>query len=207
MINFTDVFFLAFAFMVIVSALMVIMSKNPIQSALYLVLAFFGSAGLWIMLNAEFLGLMLILVYVGAVMTLFLFVVMTVNFSINPLKNHRSKIIFGLALVAILLIALLKAISLQHYTPLINNAAILDPSNTHHLGSLLYTTYVYPFEIAGVLLLTAIIAAISLRGNAIQRNRKATDFAAQINVKANDRLKIIKMVAVQKTFEPLEPTE
>lgn len=207
--NFVDVFFLAFAFLVIVSALMVIISKNPIQSALYLVLAFFGSSGLWIMLNAEFLGLMLILVYVGAVMTLFLFVVMTVNFKIHVTKTKHTEIVLGLLVFVILIGALLKAIHTTHYAPLINTTVSADTSNTHQLGTILYTQYVYPFEIAGILLLTAIIAAITLRGKAIDRKRKIIEPSDQIKVTAAARLKIIQMPAVKPVIEPAitPPTE
>jgi NADH-quinone oxidoreductase subunit J len=205
--NFVDVFFLAFAFLTIVSALMVVISKNPIQSALYLVLAFFGSSGLWIMAKAEFLGLILILVYVGAVMTLFLFVVMTVNFKIHVVKNRFTECLLALVLVAILLIALAKAINVEHYQAIVQPGQALDGSNTHALGSVLYTDYVYPFEIAGVLLLVAIIAAITLKGKALHRNRKVLNPAEQIRVEAKDRLKIVKMAAVQKPLTPSTPSE
>lgn len=203
--NFVDVFFWAFAFLVIVSAVMVVVSKNPIQSALYLVLAFFGSSGLWIMLNAEFLGLMLILVYVGAVMTLFLFVVMTLNFKLVVTRTKHTEIVLGLILIFILVASLLKALSVEHYLPLVNLAQTSDTSNTHQLGTILYTLYVYPFEIAGVLLLTAIIAVITLRGKTIDRNRKVNHPAEQINVQAADRLKILKMAPVVKPAA--QPTE
>ena len=201
--NFIDVFFLSFVFLVVASALMVVLSKNPIQSALYLVLAFFGSSGLWIMLNAEFLGLMLILVYVGAVMTLFLFVVMTVNFKIVNTKTKHTEILLGALLIAFLICALLKAINVAHYLPIVQPLTGLEAtSNTHQLGTVLYTDYVYPFEIAGVLLLTAIIAAITLRGNAVLRNRKTIQPSQQIQVSAKDRLKIIQMESSKPPIEP-----
>lgn len=204
-LTFIDIFFLAFAFLMIVSALQVVLSKNPIQSALYLVLVFFASSGLWIMLNAEFLGLMLILIYVGAVMTLFLFVVMTVNFQLLPHKTHITEILLCLIILAILLCAIFKA--LHGYHPLVNTHLVFEDSNTHQLGSLLYTDYVYAFEIAGVILLAVIIAAITLNGRPLDRQRKTVKVEAQIKVKARDRLKIIRMATEPKSNSNSDPTE
>lgn len=202
MINFPDVFFLALAFLAIVSAAQVVLSKNPIQSALYLVLVFFASSGLWIMLNAEFLGLILLLIYIGAVMTLFLFVVMTVHFDIKHTAIRFGEILLSLVLIAVFLLALSKA--LHGFTPLVQTSATLDPSNTHRLGTLVYTDYLYAFEIAGVLLLCAIIAAITLNGQFIDRKRKIVDPAKQIAVQAKDRLKIVSMAA-EKRLDDLSP--
>lgn len=195
--SFTDVFFLAFAFVVIASATQVVFAKNPIQSALFLVLAFFASSGLWIMLNAEFLGLLLILIYVGAVMTLFLFVVMTVNFKLHTRSIYVAEVIMCLAIIAVLVFALLKVMDPQHYVlPLVSQ--VFESSNTHQLGTLVYTDYVYAFEIAGVLLLATIIAAITLNGRFVDRPRKKIDPADQIKVKASERLKVISMAAEPK---------
>lgn len=197
MTSFTDVFFLAFAFVLIVAAAQVVLAKNPIQSALFLVLAFFASSGLWIMLNAEFLGLLLILIYVGAVMTLFLFVVMTVNFKIHARTFYVVEIVLALAILAVLMFALLKALDPQHYV-LPQVFQMFEHSNTHQLGTLVYTDYVYAFEIAGVLLLATIIAAITLNGRFVDRPRKKIDPADQIKVTARQRLKIISMAAEPK---------
>ena len=198
--------FYTFALLLTISALMVILSKNPVQSALYLVLAFFASAALWIMAEAEFLGLILVLVYVGAVMTLFLFVVMTVPFDNLLLKkNHWAYFIVGLMIIFLFTLLMLKIFApfkIIHMTPF---AAAGSVSNTQAIGLQLYTQYLFPFELAGLILLVAIIAAITL-GVKYHRQKIVVSPADQIKVTAASRLKIIKMNPEPKIEISVEPT-
>jgi len=184
--------FFLFAAVLIAAAFMTVIARNPVRSALFLVLAFFAAAALWILLEAEFLGLVLILVYVGAVMTLFLFVIMMLN--IDATEKQRgfvSYLPYAVITVAVLLAILIYAL-FPVVTPhtLIPQAA--DVSNTQALGNILYTEYAYPFEIVGVLLLVAIIASIALSTKE-KRFNKTIPPEDQFNVKAADRVRIIKM--------------
>jgi NADH-quinone oxidoreductase subunit J len=186
--------FIVFSFMLLSSALMVIVSQNPVKSALFLVLCFFSATGLWLLLTAEFLALILILVYVGAVMTLFLFVVMTINIDAAMLKrlNLRLYLPLGLIIAAILVALLVYAL---HETSALANLAAhpvsVNLSNTAQLGDVLYTQYALPFEIAAVILLVAMIAAISLTLSQ-PIARKQQNISEQINTKREDRVKLVK---------------
>ena len=172
-----------------------------VLTALFLVLAFFNAAALWILLEAEFLAIVLVLVYVGAVMVLFLFVVMMLDINLVKLREGFGEYLpFG-GLVAVLLVIELVVVlnspqfGLGEMPDPVGQAA--DYSNTRALGRLLYTTYVYPFEIAALLLLVAIIAAITLT----MRKRKDTRYqnpAQQVSVQAKDRLRVVKMPAERK---------
>ncbi|WP_342219476.1 NADH-quinone oxidoreductase subunit J [Rickettsiella endosymbiont of Miltochrista miniata] len=189
--------FFLFAAMLIGAALMTIISRNPVRCALFLVLAFFAAAALWILLEAEFLGLILVLVYVGAVMTLFLFVIMTLNIaSAEKQPIHVRYLFFAVISVLILLALLIYAVF-----PLSGTPGLLplsqDASNTQALGDVLYTQYAYPFEITGVLLLVGIIATIALSFRE-KRLNKAIAPELQLKVKPSDRLRIIKMPAERK---------
>jgi NADH-quinone oxidoreductase subunit J len=160
------VFFYAFAGLLVVSALRVITARNPVHAALFLVLAFFCASGLWMLLKAEFLSLALILVYVGAVMVLFLFVVMMLDLDLEHLRRDFKK-----------------------FLPV---AFLMATSNTQALGMLIFVDYVYAFEVAGVILLVAIIAAVALT----LRNRKdskSQNIHEQVNVNSADRMRIVKM--------------
>ena len=194
----TDFLFFTFAAVVIASAVGVVTSKNPVHSALFLVLTFFSCSAIWLMLVAEFLAITLVLVYVGAVMVLFLFVVMMLD--INIVKMRKGFVsylpaggLFALLMVAIMVWVVGPVGPDVMGTAALNNAVrhAADYSNTEALGEILYTEYVLAFEIAAVILLVAIIAAISLT----LRRRPATKYQTpgkQIKVKRNDRLKIIK---------------
>lgn len=189
--------FYFFAIVLIAAALMTIISRNPVRCALFLVLAFFSAAALWILLEAEFLGLILVLVYVGAVMTLFLFVIMTLNID-NAEKQYGFVRYWFSAIVSILI---LLALVIYAVYPLSSTTGLLalpaQASNTQALGDILYTQYAYPFEITGVLLLVGIIATIALSFRE-KRLNKAIAPELQLRVKASDRLQIIKMPAEKK---------
>lgn len=191
----TLIIFYVFAIMAVASGVMVVISNNPVRSALFLVLAFFASAGLWLLADAEFLALVLILVYVGAVMTLFLFVIMMLNLDTIGMKQHFVRYLpIGLGIL-ILLIALM-VVALQpeqaHFAQL-SAVGTVDRvvNNTKALGAVLYTDYAYAFEIAGLLLLVAIIAAITLAHRA-PRNCKTQNVRDQVQVKAKDRIQLVE---------------
>lgn len=194
----TFVFYLLAAILIFAS-LRVITARNPVHSALYLVLAFFNAAGLWLLLEAEFLALALILVYVGAVMVLFLFVVMMLDVNFDKLRSKFSNYIFPAATVGILIFV---QMALVLWSRAMNPAgtpasAPAGYSNTKTLGRLIYTEYVYPFEIAAVILLVAIVAAIALT----LRRRKGTKYqnpAQQINVRREQRVRLVSMPAEPK---------
>jgi NADH-quinone oxidoreductase subunit J len=190
--------FYFFSVVLVASATLVVTLRNPVFCALALVLAFFTSAGIWILLEAEFLALTLILVYVGAVMVLFLFVVMMLDINLTVLREGFARYLpFGL-LVAIILIAQLALIvGPEHFglesmpSPPAHEAGY---SNTKEIGAVLYTTYLYPFEIAAVILVVAIIAAITLT----LRPRRSADFMKpeeQVRVRRKDRVRLVKMAA------------
>lgn len=180
---------------------MVVLVRNPVHAVLFLVLAFFTSAGIWILLEAEFLAIVLVLVYVGAVMVLFLFVVMMLDFNLTPLRAGFVRYLPAGALVAaIILIEMTLVVGPKHFgmdniAAPIRHAA--DYSNTRELGSILYTVYVYPFEIAAVILLLAIVAAIALT----MRKRPQTKYqnpAQQVMIRREDRIRVVKMQAEKK---------
>lgn len=184
------IFFL-FSAILIVAAFLTVIARNPIRSALFLVLAFFTAAALWILLEAEFLGLVLILVYVGAVMTLFLFVIMTLNIDITEKqRGFATYLSYAVISLSVLLGILIYALYPSSAVDLKPQAA--NFSNTQALGDILYTQYAYPFEIVGVLLLVAIIATIALSVRK-KRFNKAIPPEKQFAVKRADRLRIIKM--------------
>ncbi|WP_455203210.1 NADH-quinone oxidoreductase subunit J [Kaarinaea lacus] len=193
--------FYVFSLILIFSASMVITVRNPVFAALFLVLAFFTSAAIWLLLEAEFLALTLILVYVGAVMVLFLFVVMMLDINLAVLKEGFTKYLWVGVLVAVILIAQLGAIvgpeqfGLEKVADPVAKAA--DYSNTKELGRVLYTDYLYPFEIAAVILLVAIIAAIALT---MRKRKKRQDIPPekQVMVKREERVRMVKMPAEKK---------
>ena len=191
----TGVFYF-FAAMLVFAALRVITARNPVHSALFLVLAFFTAAALWMLLEAEFLAIALVLVYVGAVMVLFLFVVMMLDINLERLREGFWKNLPLAAVVGGVMAFEMVAVLAQRYfgVPTRTPMVPADYSNTKELGRVLYTQYVYAFEIAAVILLVAIVAAIALT----LRTRKETkyqDARTQLSVKSTDRLKIVKGVS------------
>jgi NADH-quinone oxidoreductase subunit J len=206
-----QIIFYVFAGLTILSALMVVTQNNPVRCVLFLVLAFFTSSVLWILVQAEFLALILVLVYVGAVMTLFLFVVMMLNIDVESAKSHFIRYLpFGLILVAVMVGLLLVTIPqggfdtdvqtsvpiqqtvLGDYTPGKSSSSTPTLSNTEALGMVLYSDYVFAFELAAVILLVAIIAAITLvHRNPIRSKRQ--NILQQIKTRRDDRVKLVKM--------------
>jgi len=195
----TDFLFLVFSAVVVASALGVVASRNPVHSALFLVLTFFSCSAVWMLLEAEFLAITLVLVYVGAVMVLFLFVVMMLDINIAKMRQGFVSYLPVGALFALLMVGIMVWVVGPvgpdvMGTPALDNAVRHGPeySNTEALGKILYTDYVLAFEVAAVILLVAIIAAIALT----LRTRPTTKYQEpdkQIQVKRNDRLKIVKM--------------
>lgn len=198
--NFVTAVFYFFSAILIYAAFRVVTTRNPVHAALYLVLAFFSASGLWLTLEAEFLAIALVLVYVGAVMVLFLFVVMMLDINIDRLREGFWNYLPLAGLVATML-ALEMAIVLGSRSFGLNiiPAPIPHPagySNTKELGSLLYTDYVYPFELAAVILLVAIVAAITLTMRR-RKNSKYQNPAEQVKVKREDRVRMVDMASEQ----------
>lgn len=193
---FEAIVFYVFSAILVFAGLRVIIARNPVHSALFLVLAFFTSAAIWLLLRAEFLAITLVLVYVGAVMVLFLFVVMMLDINVDRLREGFWKYLPLGALVGVLIaveMGLLLWVNFADVRPEIPEVPA-DYSNTKALGNVLYTDFVYPFELAAVVLLVAIVAAIALT----MRRRKDTKFqepAQQIAVRREDRVRLVSMPA------------
>lgn len=199
--NFQDYLFYFFSTVLIVSALGVITVRNPVNSALLLVLAFVTCAGLWLLLEAEFLAITLVLVYVGAVMVLFLFVVMMLDINLDRLREGFWKWFpFG-AIISVIMIAEMSAVFMGGHFGLEEmpnpNPQGADYSNTRELGRLLYTEYVYAFELAAVLLLVAMIAAIALTLRH-REDKRSPNPSKQVKIRKEDRLRIVTMPAEKK---------
>ena len=191
----TQIIFYIFGVMLLLSATMVVVIKNPIHAALFLVLSFFSSAAVWLLLNAEFLAIALVLVYVGAVMVLFLFVIMMLDINLSTLKDGFARYFpLGIFIALLMVIAMGIIVGSDYFTSdtytQINTST--TPSNTKLLGYAIYTDYLYQFEIAGVILLVAIIAAISLSMSKLKIT-KSTHPNEQVSVKKEDRLRVVKM--------------
>ncbi|HJY40826.1 MAG TPA: NADH-quinone oxidoreductase subunit J [Steroidobacteraceae bacterium] len=194
-----EILFYAFSAVLVVAAVGVITARNPVHCALFLVWAFFNSAVIWLLLEAEFLAIVLMLVYVGAVMVLFLFVVMMLDVNIAKMREGFTRYApLGILIAALVVVEIGSVVwvkSLGGATPeAAASVAVEGYSNTRALGELLYTKYLYPFELAAVLLLVAIVAAIALT----MRHRvgmKAQDIAGQVAVRAKDRVRVVKMPA------------
>ena len=192
----TAVFYL-FAAILVFAALRVISVKSPVHAALWLVLSFFTAAGIWLLLGAEFLAIALVLVYVGAVMVLFLFVVMMLDVNFEEMRRHfRSYLPVGAAVGGLVLLEMVLVI-LSGTKSAGSAAAPAAGSNTKALGRLLYVDYVYPFELAAVLLLVAIVAAIALTYRR-RRETKIQNVAEQVKVRREDRVRLVRMPAEKR---------
>ncbi|HEX7966248.1 MAG TPA: NADH-quinone oxidoreductase subunit J [Gammaproteobacteria bacterium] len=192
-----EIIFSVLAALVVGSALGVITARNPVHAVLFLVLAFVGSAGLWLLMEAEFLGIVLVLVYVGAVMVLFLFVVMMLDINVASLRAGMARYAPIGAVVALIMAGEIGYVVWSRKMGVSFGAPVEHPagySNTRELGDLIYTVYAYPFEIAAVILLVGIVAAIALT----LRRREGTrsqDPAKQVQATAAGRVRLVSMPA------------
>jgi len=197
--NFETVLFYLFAAITVFAALRVITARNPLHAVLFLVLAFVSSAGIWLLLEAEFLAITLVLVYVGAVMVLFLFVVMMLDINLEQLrKGFWQWLPVGALLAGLIVVQMVWVLgdkSTSVGMSAVKHAA--DYSNTKELGRLIYTDYVYPFELAAVLLLVAMVSAIALTFRR-RRDAKTQDVSQQVKVKRADRLRIVSVPSANK---------
>jgi NADH-quinone oxidoreductase subunit J len=203
--------FYVFAATLLFASFRVITARNPVHAALFLVLAFFQAAAVWLLLKAEFLAISLVLIYVGAVMVLFLFVVMMLDINMDALrqgfwKNFPLALGIGglvtLEMAAVLMGGFRATEEVKQAAPMTHSAgqAVAQVSNTKELGKLLYTEYLYPLEIAAIILLVGIIAAIALT----LRTRKDSKYVSpgdQVRVRARDRVEVVKLAA---TTAPVE---
>ncbi|MBA2408840.1 MAG: NADH-quinone oxidoreductase subunit J [Gammaproteobacteria bacterium] len=191
--TFQQFVFYIFAAIMLFAAARMITVRNPVYGALYLVLTFFTSAALWMLLEAEFLAIALVLVYVGAVMVLFLFVVMMLDINIAELRSGFTQYVpLGLVVAVVMVIEMALIVGSETFNRTRPSSVLGNISNTEALGRVLYTEYVYPFEIAAVILLVAIIAAISLT----LRRRPETKYqdpATQIGARSASRVRLVSM--------------
>lgn len=195
----STILFYMFSAVLLLSAVMVIAAKNPVHSVLFLVLAFFNAAGLFLLLGAEFLAFLLVIVYVGAVAVLFLFVVMMLDINFADLRKGATKALpVGIAVGTVLIAQLAMTMAAWKGLPtaganiLSPVAALAAKTNTHALGQVIYTDYLYPFQVSGLILLVAMVGAIALT----LRERKGTlrqDINRQITRKRADVLKVVKV--------------
>ena len=198
-LHFQDIVFYTLAIILLFAALSVITTRNPVYAALYLVLAFFTAAGIWLLLEAEFLAIVLVLVYVGAVMVLFLFVVMMLDINLDKLREgFWNALPIALPVGGLMAVEMVMIVGVRNFGTdkvLAPAAHLADYSNTAELGRVLYTDYLLAFELASVILLVAIVAAIAqtLRD---RKESKSIDPAIQVSVKKSDRIRILKMDAV-----------
>ena len=188
------------ATVLIFASLRVVTVRNPVHSALHLVLAFFSASGIWVLLQAEFLAIVLVLVYVGAVMVLFLFVVMMLDINLDRLREGFWRYLPVGSVIGLLMAAEMSLVLWVSYGGWFEAKvpqAAADYSNVKEVGRVLFTQYVYPFELASVILLVAIVAAtvLTLRG---RRASKAVDPLQQVFVKAKDRVRVLQMKSEKK---------
>jgi NADH-quinone oxidoreductase subunit J len=185
---FETVVFYAFGAVLLLSGLRVITARNPVHGALFLVLAFFTAAGLWLLLRAEFLAIALVVVYVGAVMVLFLFVVMMLDINLERVREgFWGNLPLALVVGVIMVWEMVTVLAYRYWGSLPANY-----SNTKELGRVLYTDYAFAFEVAAVILLVAIIAAIALTLRR-RKDTRAQDPSEQVRVRRQDRVRLVSM--------------
>jgi len=200
--EFKTVLFYVFSFILVIAASRVITDRNPVHAALYLVLSFFSAAAIWMLLKAEFLAIVLVLVYVGAVMVLFLFVVMMLDINIDKMREGFWGYLPFAAVIGVLIVLEMSAVLLSSFRSDASIPAAADTiGNTKELGKLIYTEYIYAFEIAAVILLVAIIAAVALT---IRKRKDSKYFSpsAAVKVNARDRVRIVSMKPSERHDAP-----
>jgi NADH-quinone oxidoreductase subunit J len=186
--------FYAFSVILVFAATRVITDRNPVHAALFLVLSFFSAAAIWLLLKAEFLAIVLVLVYVGAVMVLFLFVVMMLDINIDKMREGFWSYFPLAATIGVVIVLEMSAVLLHGFWAIEQQAPAANIGDTRELGKLIYTEYVYAFEIAAVILLVAIVAAVALT----MRRRKDSKYfnpASAVKVRRNDRIRVVSMKA------------
>ena len=202
--NVTTGLFYIFSTVLLIAAFRVITARNPVHAVLFLVLTFFQGAMIWMLLKAEFLSIVLVLVYVGAVMVLFLFVVMMMDINVENLRHGFWKHFPFAALVGVVIALEMSAVSMRGFRPADVVSTTPGPavSNTHELGTMLFTQYIYPLEVAAAILLVAMFAAIALTLRA-RKDSKHVSPGIQVRTKARDRMTVLKMAATQPAAEPV----
>jgi NADH-quinone oxidoreductase subunit J len=186
--------FYAFGGVLLLSGLLVITARNPVHGVLFLVLAFFTAAAIWLLLRAEFLAIVLVVVYVGAVMVLFLFVVMMLDINLERVRQGFWRNLPLALLVGGIMVAEMSAILMRNYFAHAETPGVAPPgySNTKELGLVLYTEYAYAFEIAAVILLVAIISAIALTLRR-RKDSRSQDPSEQVRARREDRVRLVSM--------------
>lgn len=196
-----ELIFYSFSAVIVLAALTVILVRNPVHAVLALILSFFSMSAIWLLLGAEFLGIALVLVYVGAVMVLFIFVVMMLDINVATLRAGYTRYApLGLLVAVTVLLEIGYVVwSKQLGIEMINAPAAVaaDVSNTRLLGEQLYTTYVFPFEIAALILLVGIVAAIVLTMRR-RPNTRSQDTSWQVSTRAEDRLRMMSVKSEKK---------
>ncbi|MGQ7844008.1 NADH-quinone oxidoreductase subunit J [Granulosicoccus sp. 3-233] len=195
--------FYLFAAIMVFAAARVITARNPVHAAMFLVLTFFTCSAIWLLLEAEFLAITLVLVYVGAVMVLFLFVVMMLDVNVEPLREGFVKYLpVGILVGVIMLVEMVFLITQKYYKaeqfPVPERVSADALSNTESLGRLLYSEYLFQFEIAAIILLVAIVAAIALTMRR-RANTKYQSPSSQVEVRKQDRLRVVQMPAEKRS--------
>jgi NADH-quinone oxidoreductase subunit J len=201
--NFETLVFYMFAAVTVFAAVRVITVRNPVHAALFLVLAFCSMAGIWLLLEAEFLAMTLILVYVGAVMVLFLFVVMMLDINLDRLREGFWRWFpFGLLLAAIMVGEMIWVLGSRETAETGNSVRhAADYSNVKELGRQIYTDYAYAFELAAVLLLIAIVAAIALTLRR-RKDARSQNVSQQVSVRREDRIRLVQVASEPKFGKP-----
>lgn len=198
-------FFYLFAAALLFAAVRVITARNPVHAVLYLIFAFSQAAGLWILMRAEFLAILLVMVYLGAVMVLFLFVVMMLDIRIERMSRSLMRTLLqtlplALTIFSVVVAQMVAVLWLGFPVSEAAGEAVAanpDYNNTRELGKLMYTEYILPVQVAGVILLVGMIAAIALTLREKRRDTKALDASKQVHVKAADRMRIVPMKVVR----------